>query len=467
MIKRLDEPNERQKEFLLAETRYVGYGGSRGGGKSWAVRAKAMLLGANYAGIRMLLLRRTYPELKENHIIPLQELLNCNSVNKGDRVATYKETDKAFTFVNGSRLKLGYLDSDSDVLQYQGQEYDIIFLDEATHFTEFMFNTLKACLRGANTFPKRMYLTCNPGGVGHEWVKRLFIDKHYKQGENKEDYTFIRASVYDNKVLMTKDPGYVEMLETLPKGLKEAWLFGNWDVFEGQYFPEWNYDIHTCEPFPIPSNWTRKTAMDYGLDMFAHYHIAEDEKGEAYVWREIYQSGVVVSDAAQMVKDIEKGESEEYVKRIAPPDLWNTQSISGTSTAHMFMQNGLNLTRANNDRIDGWLALKELMKVYTDDKGVKRSKLHIFRNCVNLIRCIPLAQYDDKNPCDVANQPHEITHSLDALRYYAISHRSKANPLPGNKPKLVEWTEDQWEDYNNADSKLRAIMIKMWGEPKR
>lgn len=81
----------------------------------------------------------------------------------------------------------------TDVAQYQGQEYDVIFMDEATHFTEYQFNAIKSCLRGVNDFPKRFYLTCNPGGVGHGWVKRLFIDRDYRQGEQAEDYTFIPA----------------------------------------------------------------------------------------------------------------------------------------------------------------------------------------------------------------------------------------------------------------------------------
>lgn len=421
---KLGKPNDKQLEFLRGKERFVTYGGSRGGGKSWVVRAKAVLLGAKHAGIRMLLLRRTYPELKENHIVPLQTLLQ--TYNKGS-IAKYKETDKVFEFINGSRLKLGYLDSDSDVLQYQGQEYDIIFMDEATHFTEFMFNTLKACLRGANKFPKRFYLTCNPGGIGHEWVKRLFISRQYKQDERAEDYTFIRASVYDNTALLEADTEYVRMLETLPDGLKRAWLYGDWDVFEGQYFSEWRYDIHTCEPFEIPSHWRRYTTMDYGLDMLAHYDIAVDEHNNAYVYREIHESGLIVSDAVQKIKTLESEDKHgQYVTRLAPPDLWNTQSMTGKSTAILFGEAGLNLIQSNNDRVAGWLAIHELLKVSEDEQGKPTARLKIFRNCANLIRCLPLQQYDEKKPSDCAREPHEITHSADALRYFAIGWTYKA-----------------------------------------
>lgn len=228
MLVDMQPPNPKQAEFFQARSRFVAYGGARGGGKSWAVRQKAMLMALRYPGIRILLLRRSFPELRENHILPLLAQLRG--------VAEYKETEKAFTFPGGSRLRFGYCDREADVMQYQGQEYDVIFLDEATQFTEFQFQTLTACLRGANPFPKRFYLTCNPGGVGHHWVKRLFVDRDYKEGECSEDYTFIQARVYDNQNLMEHDPGYVQMLKNLPEDLRRAWLDGEWNIFAGQYY---------------------------------------------------------------------------------------------------------------------------------------------------------------------------------------------------------------------------------------
>jgi phage terminase large subunit len=431
----LGRPNQKQELFFLSKSRFTAYGGARGGGKSWAVRFKATLLGAKYPGIKMLLLRRTYAELRENHIVPLQSMLKTYQKSG---LAKYKDTDKVFEFINGSRLKLGYLDCDNDVLQYQGQEYDIIFLDEATQFTEFMFNTLKACLRGANDFPKRFYLTCNPGGIGHEWVKRLFVDRIYSGAERPEDYTFIRASVYDNKAIMDNDPEYVKMLETLPEGLKQAWLYGNWDVFEGQYFNEWRYDVHTCEPFEIPKHWRHYTTMDYGLDKLAHYHIAVDTENNAYVYREIYESGLIVSEAVKRIQEIESKDEYRHT-RLAPPDLWNTQSSTGKSTAILFSESGLDLIKSNNDRVAGWLAIHELLKIVQGVDGMPTARLKIFRNCVNLIRTLPLLQYDDKHPNDTAQEPHEITHAPDALRYFAIGWTSKAKEeKPEPHKKLIQ-----------------------------
>ena len=258
----IGKPNPRQIEFFKARARFIAYGGARGGGKSWAVRKKAAGLALSYPGAGILIVRRTFPELRENHILPMiADLMG---------IARYRDMDKSFTFPNGSRIVFGYCDSEADVLQYQGQEYDVIFMDEATQFTEFQFTTLTACLRGANDFPKRFYLTCNPGGVGHAWVKRLFIDRRYKKAEHPEDYVFIAANVYDNHALMAHDPDYVRMLENLPEEQRRAWLLGQWDIFEGQYFAEFDRNVHVCRPYGIPAHWRRYVTLDYGMDMLAY-----------------------------------------------------------------------------------------------------------------------------------------------------------------------------------------------------
>lgn len=237
-------PNDKQRLFFTARERYVAYGGAGGGGKSWAVRVKAVLLALYYPGIRVLVVRRSYAELEENHVRPMQTVL--------DGIALYRDRDKTFSFPAGSRIRFGYCDNEGDVLRYQGQEFDCVFLDEATQLTEFQFQTFKGCLRGVNDFPKRMYITCNPGGVGHAWVKRLFIDRDFRAGEDPGDYVFIPAGVRDNRVLMEKDPEYVRRLESLPYALRKAWLEGSWDVFAGQFFTEWDRRLHVCRPFSVP-----------------------------------------------------------------------------------------------------------------------------------------------------------------------------------------------------------------------
>lgn len=173
----IEQPNEKQRLFLLDKHKHVGFGGARGGGKSWAVRTKAKLLCLRYPGIKVLIVRQTYKELQNNHIDPLVPQLIG--------IARYNKSDKVFTFVNGSKLCFGYCATDSDVNQYQGAEYDVVFLDEATQLDEQWIRKIVVCCRGTNDFPKRIYYTCNPGGRSHGYIKRLFVDKRYEAGDRK------------------------------------------------------------------------------------------------------------------------------------------------------------------------------------------------------------------------------------------------------------------------------------------
>lgn len=423
MILHMPKPSSRQAEFFKAAAPFIMYGGARGGGKTWALRHKAALMALYYQGIRIIILRRTYPELKGNHILPM--MAECAGV------ATYKDTDKAMIFPGGSRVEFGYCDSDADVLRYQGQEYDIIMLDEATQIPYEWFIALTACIRGVNNFPKRMYLTCNPGGVGHEWVKRLFVDRQYRGDERPKDYIFIPAKATDNTALMESNPRYMDMLNNLPDDLRRAWRDGQWDVFAGQYFAEWDPAIHTIEPMDIPPSWRRYVAIDYGLDMLAAYWIAVDESGHAVVYREYTEgmdmgdghTGLIVSEAAEAIK-ARTLQGEMIHQYIAPPDLWGRKSDTGRSTAEIFLQHGIRLTKACNDRVMGWMDLHEWLSVSHGGPALKVSKA-----CHNLIKWMPLLQHDTKNPDDCANTPHQITHGPDAIRYF-VAGRPRPNKQP-------------------------------------
>lgn len=432
------KPYPKQEQFLRARCRYTAYGGARGGGKSHVARMKAELLCLRYAGIQVLFMRRTYPELKENHLLPAMRELNG--------IAQYKGTDKAFLFPNGSRLKFGYCQYDKDLLQYQGQAYDVIFLEECTQFQENVFTTMTESNRSSGlmqeAFRPRMYFTCNPGGVGHAWFKRLFIDRDYKPTERPEDYLFIQATVHDNVWLMEHSPDYVRALENLPDDRRRAMLYGDWDVFEGQYFPEFRRDTHTCEPFEIPDYWRRYVAIDYGLDMLAAYWVAVDEADAAVVYREVYEPNLIIPDAARRLLD---ANGDEHITAwFAPKDLWNRRQETGRSVADIFTEEGLYLDRVSNGRIAGWYELKRRLQAAPNEFGEARPRLRIFNTCVNLIRTLPALQHDEKHPNDCATEPHEITHAPDAIRYFC-----DGCPLPAMAPgtRRSEYTyEEEFAD---------------------
>jgi len=404
------KPSERQRQFFAMRTLYTAYGGARGGGKSWALRRKLVLMSLRYNNLRCLLIRGSYPSLRGNHILPLLSELG-NAVS-------YSESKKVFTFPNGSTLQLGFCASDTDVLRYQGQEYDVIAIDEATQLTEYQFNSLKACLRGTRDLPKRMYLTCNPGGVGHNWVKRLFVDRRYNDSENEEDYGFVPARVYDNEALMQSAPDYAKQLSTLPSQLQKAWLDGCWDVFEGQFFPELSEKVHITPPRKIPAHYHHFAALDYGFDMLAVLLLAVDEQGGLHVYREFYQPNLTLSEAADKVAALCAASDGEIPYICASPDLWNRRQETGYSGFEIMSRNSTlpPLIRADNRRVMGWRTLREYLKPDRENSGLK-----ISQDCPELFRCLSALVFDKHNPEDASSNPHSITHLPEALRYAVMS----------------------------------------------
>ncbi|MBX6361977.1 MAG: hypothetical protein IRZ03_18125 [Acidobacterium ailaaui] len=431
-------PNPRQIEFFKATAKHIAYGGARGGGKSWAMRRKFVLLALKYPDLKLLLLRRTLPELRENHVMPLMRELYG--------FARYKEQDKMFIFPNGSRIVLGYCDAEKEVYRYQGHEYDVIGLEEATHFTEAMRDFFETCNRSTRTdFKPRMYYTSNPGGVGHAWFKRLFIDRQFKVTENPDDYVFITAKVYDNTVLMQANPEYVKTLENLPDDLREAFLHGNWDVFAGQYFREWRRDTHVIEPFYIPREWMRFCSIDWGYNdpCAVYWHAVNDS--HVYTYRELYITQTNASDVAKRILELSQGERIEYT--VASPDMWHKRGtalskdgqMKGESIAEIFMDSGVYLEKADNDRIQGWNRMREYMKIAPDGQPYWL----IFNTCHNLIRTLPQLIHDERNVEDVADGIED--HAAESCRYGLMSRPDPkglggivipGQPLP---PQGVTW----------------------------
>ncbi len=401
-------PNEKQKAFFASRARFTAYGGARGGGKSWALRRKLVAMCLRYPGIRALIVRRSYDELKANHVLPF--------LREYGALISYSDSEKMLAFSNGSRIFLGYCSCDRDVLRYQGQEYDVIAIDEATQLSEYQFSIFKACLRGVGNYPRRMYLTCNPGGIGHAWVKRLFVDRIYREGEDPADYAFVAARVFDNRVLCDADPEYVHSLESLPKKLRDAWLHGRWDVFEGQFLTEFDPDVHVISPSVIPSYTKNFVAIDYGFDMLAVLLISVDTDGVLFCKKELCKSGLTLSEAARAISDFCRGERVEYA--VASPDLWNRRQDTGRSGFEIIqsVEGVPPMTPADDRRIAGWRVLREHL-------GGKDEKptLYISSVCEELIRCLPALLCDKDRVEDASNEPHSVTHAPEALRYAVMS----------------------------------------------
>lgn len=439
------EITEKQDLFINSTAFETLFGGAAGGGKSYGQLIDAFLYALKYSKSKQIIFRRTFPDLEKSLIRTSLEVYPRE-------VATYNSSKHVWNFKNGSIIDFAYIDNEKDVYQYQSAEYDVIRFDELTHFTEFMYTYMISRCRGANPYPKHIKSSTNPGGIGHSWVKARFIDigepnviHTFKEGTR----IFIPSLIQDNMFLLDRDPDYVTRLDNLPEKERKALKFGDWDIFDGQFFTEFNRSIHVCTPFEIPKDWRRFRTRDYGLDMCAVCWIALDWKMNAYAYKELYKPNLIVSSAAE---EINAMTNENIVTDYAPPDLWNRNRDTGKSTADIFAENGQFLTKADNNRISGWLAVHEWLKVFTDEQGQPTSKLKIFSNCTNLIRTLPALQRDDKNPNDVANEPHELTHIPDALRYFCTMWQTQMSQIK-EKPQGT-FTKTELEDLGYKDIKV-------------
>ena len=429
----IPKPSPKQMLFLTDEHKYVAFGGARGGGKSWAVRVKAVLLCEKYPGIKVMIIRKTYPELQENHIAPLITMLGCYS--ETNRFASYNDQKKVISFPNGSRILFRYCDKDNDALRFQGTEVDVLFVDEATHQSEERMDKLRACVRGVNNFPKRIYYTMNPGGEGHEWVKRLFIDRNFKDTENPEDYSFIQSLVTDNEALMRQQPDYLDQLKSLPPKLREAWLYGRWDIFEGQFFEDFRTEpdmvaaeaagcdlpketlrkqrrwTHVIDPIDLSHgserNWTILRSYDFGYGKpFSCAWWAVDYDGVLYRILELYGCTETPNEGVRWTPDrqfdeIAKIEREhpwlagKRIEGVADPAIWDASR--GESIAETAMKYGVNFVPGDNKRIPGWMQCH--YRLQFDEQGYPR--MYVFSNCKAFIRTIPLLLYDEHKAEDL------------------------------------------------------------------
>jgi hypothetical protein len=444
-ILRTMKPNAKQREFFLAREKYVLYGGARGGGKSWSLRMKLIGLCLGYPNLNCVLLRRTLPELETNHFTPMMRML--------DGYAKILISKKRFEFPNGSTLKLGYCMTDKDVMQYQGQEFEIVAVDEATQFKGEWVEDLKASLRTVRTdISPQMFFTANPGGIGHAYFKRLFVEREFTELEDPGEYRFVAATVHDNDVLMKNDPDYVRTLERLPETRRKAWLEGSWDVFEGQAFAEFRDNpsgyvtgerSHVINGFMPPPEWRLYQGYDYGYSKpYSFGWYGADPDGTLYCIAELYggtgkpNEGKQQSPEEQFREAAAFERSHPYLRgrrfiRIADPSIFDKQR--GESIADTALKHGLTFYPANNKRLQGFAQVQNRLRF--DKNG--RAGLYMFRECKNLIRTLPSLLFDGHNCEDVDTECED--HAYDQLRYVCME-----KPVGNVEEKPEKLFADRW-----------------------
>ena len=437
MAKRVVEirPTEKQLKFLRMKKRYCGYGGARGGGKSWVLRVKACLLANRYGapdafseGIKICIVRRTLVDVRNNHIIPMKIMLRG--------LAKFNQAERTFYFPNGATIHFEYYDSANDSNHFQGVEYDVIFVDEATQMEEEWLKIIASSCRGANSFPHRIYYTCNPGGPSHTYIKRIFIDRVYKDDEDPEDYDFVQALVTDNKVLMELDPNYITFLKNLPMKLRKGWLEGSWDIYTGQYFESFTHNpdgyedrrwTHVIDPIPIRKHWPIYRSFDWGYAKpFSCGWYTVDDDGVIYRILELYgcqKSGnESIPDTGvkwppeKVFAEISRIEHEHPwlkgrdILGVADPAIWDAQygkSLAETAQTKF----GLYFEPGDHARIAGWMQCQ--YRLMFDEQGY--AMFYVFKNCREFIRTIPQLQYSERIPEDLRTQDED--HIADEWRY--------------------------------------------------
>ena len=396
-----------------------------------------------YPGIKILILRKTYAELINNHINEMRPMLYG--------VAKYNSSEKKFLFPNGSNIKFGYCANDGDLDQYQGVECDAVFFDEASQFQELWIRKITASVRGANKFPKRMYYTLNPGGPSHGYFKRLFIDKTYNEGEDPGEYEFIQSKVTDNSALMEMQPDYIKQLEALPFKLRKAWLEGDWTILEGAFFEEWTDDpehyqdrrnTHVIDPFEPPRDWPVYRSFDWGYARpFSCGYWTVDYEGTVYRILEMYGRGREDNEGCRWTPDkvfselatLEREHPWLKGKRItgvADPSIWSKDtgvSIEETASAH-----GIYFSKGDNQRLQGWMQCHYRMQFNED--GYPR--MYVFTNCKEFRRTIPLMMYDLVKPEDLDSDLED--HQADECRYFLMSRPIKPIVKVEKEPVLFD-----------------------------
>lgn len=421
---------KQQKMFIAANDRNVDevlYGGAAGGGKTYAQCVDALLYAIKYPASHQIIFRRTFVELE------LSVIRESMRLYPRPPHAKYNASAHRWTFYNGSVIEFGYLAHEGDETNYQGAEFDVVRFDEATTMTWEQIDYLRSRIRGTAQYPRLMKLTTNPGNVGHTAIKGRYVTpappgQIFKGGDDTRRL-FIPARVYDNLALMDTDPKYVKRLEAMAdENARRALLLGDWDVWAGQYYPEFSRDLHVIEPFNIEfksPGVKLYRSLDYGLDCCAclWYAVCPPDlghpNGRVILYRELWLPDLPISSAVEAINKNTTAD-ERITSTFAPPDVMrNRDRTTGRNQGDLFQAAGLTLHESNNDRKAGWLAIKELLKVRNG-----APMLQIFSTCRHIIKDLPLLVHDSKHPGDTLTEPHEITHAPDSLRYFAIQWTS-------------------------------------------
>jgi hypothetical protein len=432
------------------------FGGSKGPGKTdcLIMEATRQVRNARYHG---LLLRRTYPQL--------QEIIDRTQRWYPSIGGHWESQRHRWVFGTGAMITLGHCQYEASKYNYQGHEYHYIGFDQLEQFTETQYLYLLAQQR--TTVPELccyVRATANPGGIGHGWVRRRFVDLRpsevYHDSESHTTRMFIPSTLEDNPSLMEVDPGYEDRLRLGGETQYRAFRHGDWDSFAGQYFTGWKRDVHVVEPYALPDTWQRFISMDYGYaSPSAVYWWGVDYDDRMIGYRELYVERLTYTDLAHEIQRRTPCKVERIKYLTADPAIWSDIShhrgdLRGETGYEMMQRvfdahvsrcgcSGIRVIKADNDRVNGWIRLRE---------RIAAVKVQVFANCTNLVRTLPEQIHDERDTEDLDTTGED--HAVDSVRYACMSR-----PVSSERPVVVKsGTERFWEQVRRENARRVRVM---------
>jgi len=417
--------------------------GSKGSGKSLTAASLAYYIGMRYKNIHIGMFRRTLPELRET----LQRYA-LETYPKG----TYKfrVADRRILFPTKSQISLNYIETDADLLNYQGWNFQVILLDESTNFTEYQIGFLKTQLRITNEeFGTKIYFFTNPIGISHGYFKSRFVDdkKSYTKYETPESITFrklnndkISTARYlirfpmmteENIKLMQNDPQYLSILDALPEKERMALRFGSWEVCAGLFFSQFDKKKHVIDSYQPQINDTLFISCDWGTSKpFAIYWYAINSKDKVIVYREYYGIKGTIADegigytAVEVAQHIcEKTPHNEKIKYMVLDSACWAQHGQGYSIYELMQSilkdRSIYIIQSHKNRMNGWEAVKKYLLL--DETG--EPSIYFTKECKHLLRTLPFMMYDKNKENDLDSRSED--HACDSLAYFLMSR-----PMP-------------------------------------
>ena len=465
-------PFPKQKEFHACEAEVVLFGGAAGPGKSTALLFDALQFVTEHPGSTAMLMRRTYPELEKS-------LIKKSRLAIPESLGRYNDAKHRWTIFCGeghpdSYIEFGHCETSKSVYGYLSAEWEYLGLDESTSFSKDIFDLLFSRVR--STIPgvkPRVRLCSNPGNIGHGWHKEFFgIGRKDVQPNQvwappkKEDDSydpptrcFIPAVIFDNPALIANDPKYLSRLENLPDARKRMYLKGEWTGYAGQFFAEFDEKKHVVTPRELPRHWKRFRSVDFGYQKpFSCHWYATDENGTTWVYRELYESGLLDAAQAQKIKrhsvHPQDSSPETFEYTVGDPAQMQKDKAGGITTQHRYHAEGIAVFPGSNARVPGWNAVRHLLST---NPITSKPYLQVFETCGNLIRELEEAIYDETNPEDLDTDGSD--HALDDLRYYAMSRPEVSEALKKSDPRdrLDTSSRAEWDAVAKLQNDAAAV----------